>query len=177
MGYFSSFMGVEASPLLLKLQLNNNEDNAKMGSITSKINVKKAWAAVPIFKIGTKPEHFDGLEWMNTLAAVGNAGVFVIFFAALAFFFFRKLRNQMQTKIKYSELIKKFEEGNEHLELNAQKDIFDEENEDRRLLLESEEADSALNDSRISVPASEVSHYEEDENGKVKRIMIKKTEK
>ena len=83
----------------------------------------------------------------------------------------------MKQKTKFSELIKKFDEGNEHLELNAQKDIFDEENEDRRLLLESEEADSALNDSRISVAASEVSHYEEDENGKVKRIMIKKSEK
>lgn len=132
---------------------------------------------MPIFKIGTKIEHFDGFEFLNTLAAVGNAGILLVFLAALAFFFFRKLKNMMKAKTKFSELIKKFEQGNEHLELNAQKDIFDEENEDRRLLLESEEADSALNDSRISVAASEVSHYEEDENGKVKRIMIKKSEK
>lgn len=118
MGYYSSFFE-SAAPLLVELQLNNNEDNEKLGSFTSKINIQKAWAGVPIFKIGTKVSDFDGFEFLNTLAAVGNAGVFLMFLAALAFFFFRKFKNMMKAKTKFSELIKKFEQGNEHLELNA----------------------------------------------------------
>jgi len=83
----------------------------------------------------------------------------------------------MVKRIKYSELIKKFGGNATHMELGTKKEIFDEENEDRRLLLESDEADSALNESKnieIEAAASEYSHYEEDEDGKVRRIMVKK---
>ena len=108
-----------AAPLMMKLELSNNKDNVQLGSFTATVDIQKAWAAVPIFKIGTKPEDFDGLEFLNTLAALGNAGIFLVFLGALGFFFFRKFRNVMKAKTKFSELIKKFEQGNEHLELNA----------------------------------------------------------
>lgn len=38
MGYYANFFE-SVSPLLVELQLNNNEDNEKLGSFTSKINI------------------------------------------------------------------------------------------------------------------------------------------
>lgn len=67
-----------------------------MGQHIAKINVVKAWDDIPIFKIGTKIEHFDGLEFLNTLAAVGNAGILFMFLAALGFFFFRQFKGMMK---------------------------------------------------------------------------------
>ena len=102
----------------------------------------------------------------------------------------------MTIEVKYSMIIKKFESGSSHLELNQKtgdddlKKIFKDQrppDEEKQTLLK---VNNAPNDSAIvsevkriseknteeSQP-SEISHYIEDDNGHVTRVMIKNVNK
>lgn len=101
----------------------------------------------------------------------------------------------MVIEVKYSMIIKKFESGSSHLELNqktgddVKSNLKDYHDEEKQGLLK---ADNVANDSAMesnkdmkrvseknteeSLP-SEISHYVEDENGKVTRVMIKNINK
>ena len=120
----------------------------------------------------------------NDYAALANMASGGLAFLLSLFFVVRRLRKSMIIEIKYSQVLKKFETGAKHLELNTKIDPKEEKEIKRRML----EADGA-NEERMKLLMEEskedddevvrddqsmVSHYVEDEEGRITRIMVQK---
>lgn len=91
---------------------------------------------------------------------------------------FRK--KTMNKEVKYSRILKKFEKGTRHLMLNTTvQEEEDDENENKKLL-EEEKEPSVIADfekqEEVEDNGSMISHYMEDEDGTIRRIMIKKAD-
>lgn len=155
-------------------------------SSTYTIDTASQWLDIPIFNLGSE-------DLSQKYASYGLIAHFATFFLAVFSIFchvMRRLCGGMKIEIKYTEVIKKFENGvAKHLTLFPQEDELnihknaddrnDEDEEKEKLIVNEVANDSAFEKDMVRVSEhdteeemSQESHYIEDEDGVITRTMI-----
>ena len=174
-------------PIKITVEVRDEESGDLLQQVKWTLDVESQMLAVPIYAPDSliKTERFLSLGvWFHLITTM-------LAFLSLLIHVIRRLASCMTIEVKYSMIIKKFESGSSHLELNQKtgddlKTLFkDQDDEKQGLLKNNAPNDSAIEDEMKRVSEknteesqpSEISHYIEDDNGNVTRVMIKNVNK
>jgi len=180
---------INMDPIKITVELRDEDTNDLLQTIGWTLDVKPQILAMPIYAPGSDIKTVRMLS-LGMLFHIITTAVALI---SILIHVIRRLAACMTIEVKYSMIIKKFESGSSHLELNQKtgddlKNLLKDNNdEEKQGLLKVNNApnDSALDSEikRISEKnteesqPSEISHYIEDDNGQVTRVMVKNVNK
>ena len=182
-------LSVNIDPIKITVEVRDEESGDLLQQLKWTLDVQSQMLAVPIYA----PDSLIKTERMLSLGIWFHLITSMLAFFSLLIHVIRRLASCMTIEVKYSMIIKKFESGSSHLELNQKtgddlKILFKDQDEEKQGLLKTNNApnDSAIEESEMkrvseknteeSQP-SEISHYIEDDNGNVTRVMIKNVNK
>lgn len=182
-------LSVNIDPIKITVEVRDEESGDLLQQLKWTLDVQSQMLAVPIYA----PDSLIKTERMLSLGIWFHLITSMLAFLSLLIHVIRRLASCMTIEVKYSMIIKKFESGSSHLELNQKtgddlKILFKDQDEEKQGLLKTNNApnDSAIEESEMkrvseknteeSQP-SEISHYIEDDNGNVTRVMIKNVNK
>jgi hypothetical protein len=184
-------LAVNTEPIEIYVQLRHEETKELLQHISWTIPVNEKFVSTPVYM----PNAEEKTVRLLSLGMIFHLVSILVSLLALIIHIVRIFNSCMTVEIKYSMIIKKFESGNSHLELNQKAveifkkpRLFDIKEEEKQGLLK---AEAIQNDSgggyeemrRVSEKnteeslPSQVSHYVEDEQGQVTRVMIKNVNK
>ena len=162
-------------PIKITVEVRDEASGDLLQQVKWTLDVESQMLAVPIYAPDSliKTERFLSLGvWFHLITTM-------LAFLSLLIHVIRRLASCMTIEVKYSMIIKKFESGSSHLELNQKtgddlKTLFkDQDDEKQGLLKNNAPNDSAIEDEMKRVSEknteesqpSEISHYIEDDNG------------
>ena len=181
---------INMDPIKITVEVRDEDTNELLQTVGWTLDVESQMLAVPIYA----PDSEIKTERMLSLGIIFHIVSTALALVSILIHVIRRLAACMTIEVKYSMIIKKFESGSSHLELNQKtgddlKSLFKEQpDEEKQTLLR---VNNAPNDSvvineemkRVSEKnteesqPSEISHYIEDDNGHVTRVMIKNVNK
>ena len=170
-------LSVNIDPIKITVEVRDEESGDLLQQLKWTLDVQSQMLAVPIYA----PDSLIKTERMLSLGIWFHLITSMLAFLSLLIHVIRRLASCMTIEVKYSMIIKKFESGSSHLELNQKtgddlKILFKDQDEEKQGLLKTNNApnDSAIEESEMkrvseknteeSQP-SEISHYIEDDNG------------
>lgn len=177
-------------PIKITVEMRNPTTAELLQYITWTLDVNKQWLALPVYF----PESSIKTQRLLSLGMIFHVISILLAFVSILIHLVRRCGKCMSIEVKYSMIIKKFESGSSHLELNQKtgddlktkgfRSPFDEDAFEQQGLLKADNSAIEMvpmnkvseKDTEESQP-SEVSHYIEDDDGHVTRIMIKNLKK
>ena len=174
-------------PIKITVEVRDEASGDLLQQVKWTLDVESQMLAVPIYA----PDSLIKTERMLSLGVWFHLITSMLAFLSLLVHVIRRLASCMTIEVKYSMIIKKFESGSSHLELNQKtgddlKTLFKDQDEEKQGLLKNNAPNDSAMESEMkrvseknteeSQP-SEISHYIEDDNGNVTRVMIKNVNK